>query len=97
MSTFCLYLTNNKSEIDCVSIKESLLANCIPIISNSGVFKDMDGIHLDFEDDKQIQMAAINIINLLKNPNKLDNYKKQTDFLTIDNEKIASYWIKHLT
>lgn len=97
MSTFNLYLTNTKSEIDCINIKESLLANCIPIISNSGVFKDLYGIHFDFEDDKQIQMASINIINLLKNPNKLENYKKEIDFSKINNnEKVASYWIKFM-
>jgi hypothetical protein len=98
ISTFYLYLTNTKSEIDCVSIKESLLAGCIPIISNSGVFKEIDGIHLDFEDDKQIKMASINIINILKNPNKLINYKKEIiNIEKIHNiEKVASWWIKYM-
>lgn len=77
MSTFQLYLSNTRAEIDCISIKESIIAGCLPIISNFGVFKERDGIHYDFNDDNQIKMAAINIINLLKNPNKIDTYKNQ--------------------
>ena len=77
MSTFHLYLTNTTTEIDCISIKESIITGCIPIISNFGVFKERDGIHLDFNNDTQIKMAAINIITLLKNPNKVEIYKNQ--------------------
>jgi hypothetical protein len=53
MSSFQLYVTNTISEIDCISIKESVLAGCIPIISNFGVFEERDGIHYDFNDEKQ--------------------------------------------
>lgn len=99
MSTFHLYLTNTKAEIDCISIKESILAGCIPIISNFGVFKERDGIHLDFDNDKQIQMAGIIIINLLKNPDKLEIYKNQlteSKSKIFGWDKIAFEWINSI-
>ena len=79
LSTFHLYLSNTKAEIDCISIKESIIAGCIPIISNFGVFKERDGIHLDFDDDKKIKLTAVYIIDLLKNPKKVDQYKNQIE------------------
>lgn len=93
MSTYHLYLTNTKAEIDCISIKESILTDCIPIISNFGVFKEREGIHFDFNDDKQIKMAAIKIIDLLKNPDKLESYKKSINKSNIVGwDKTASDW-----
>ena len=99
MSTFQLYLSNTRAEIDCISIKESIIAGCLPIISNFGVFKERDGIHYDFNDDNQIKMAAINIINLLKNPNKVDIYKNQINEFKSKIcgwDKTAYEWEKYL-
>jgi hypothetical protein len=98
MSTFHLYLTNTKAEIDCISIKESIIAGCLPIITNFGVFRERDGIHFDFNDDNQIRMTAIHIISLLKNPNKVEIYKNQIEeFGTkIDGwDKVAIDWEKY--
>jgi hypothetical protein len=98
LSTFQLYLTYTKAEIDCISIKESIIAGCIPVITNFGVFKERSGIHLDFNDDNQIKMAGINIINLLKNPDKLNNYKNQISdakLKILDWDNIASEWAKY--
>lgn len=93
MSTYHLYLTNTQAEIDCISIKESIFTDCIPIISNFGVFKEREGIHFDFDNDTQIKMAAIKIIDLLKNPDKLEFYKKSINKSDIvDWDKTASDW-----
>jgi hypothetical protein len=78
-SSFHLYLCTCDAEIDCISIKESIIAGCIPIISNFGVFKERDGIHLDFDDDKKIKLTAVYIIDLLKNPKKVDQYRNQIE------------------
>ncbi|BCS82928.1 putative glycosyltransferase [Cotonvirus japonicus] len=71
MSTFHLYYTDCLGEIDCISIRESLIAGCIPIISDTNIFKFRDGIHLkwlpnvpDFN-----QQIAYTIIELLHNKN----------------------------
>lgn len=77
LSTFHFYITNTEGEIDCISIRESLVTGCIPLLSNFGVFKEREGIHFDFNDEKQMKMAAINIINLLKNSNKIEEYRKK--------------------
>ena len=98
MSTFHLYLTNTKAEIDCISIKESVIAECIPIISNFGVFAERDGIHLEFNNDSQIQMAAIKIISIFKNKNKSELYKNEiikAKSKILDWEKTAIEWGKY--
>jgi hypothetical protein len=98
MSTFQLYLTNSKTEIDCISIKESIITGCIPIITNFGVFKERTGIHLDFNDDNQIKMAGINIINLFINPHKVEFYKNEiikAKSKILDWDKIACEWTKY--
>ncbi len=79
MSNFHLYLTDTISEIDCISIRESVLAGCVPIISNCGVFKERDGIHIDFDstDEKMIKFCAVKIIDLLKNPSKVEECRLQ--------------------
>jgi hypothetical protein len=74
MSSFQLYVTNTISEIDCISIRESLVAGCIPLISNFGVFAEREGIHFDLIDNDPNNMKdiAINIVNLLQDQKKID-------------------------
>jgi len=96
-STFHCYITNTEAEIDCISIRESLVTGCIPLLSYFGVFKERQGLHFDFENDKQIKMAAINIINLLKNPQKVEEFRQKikTDPTIVDWNTIALEWTKH--
>ena len=89
MSNFQLYITNTISEIDCISIKESLVCGCIPLISNFGVFIEREGIHFDcVENDLCLNKIALDIINLLKNISKLDIlrevFKKSKTILSWD-------------
>jgi hypothetical protein len=74
MSTFQLYITNTISEIDCISIKESLVTGCIPLISNFGVFKEREGIHFELneQDINSMKDIAINIINFAKNHKQVE-------------------------
>lgn len=46
MSGFHLYVTETIYEIDCISIRESLVAGCIPIILDMNVFRERDGFHI---------------------------------------------------
>lgn len=77
-STYHLYLTNVDAEIDCISIKESIIAGCIPIISNFGVFKERNGIKYDWNpnddlsckniaNDLLIKINDQNYINCIRN------------------------------
>ena len=71
-----LYFTNCDQEIDCISIKESHLLGCIPIISNQGVFKERTGAHYNFDVNNPEQTYtdfANNLITDIKNNNvKID-------------------------
>jgi glycosyltransferase involved in cell wall biosynthesis len=97
MSTFHFYITNTEAEIDCISIRESLVTGCIPLISNFGVFKERQGLHYDFNTEKEIKMAAIQIINLLKKPQQIEEFREKikNDPTIIGWETIAQEWLKH--
>jgi len=73
MSSFQLYITNTNSEIDCISIRESLVTGCIPLISNFGVFAEREGIHFDcVENDECLNQIGLHILNLLNEQKKLN-------------------------
>jgi len=45
-STFWLYPSHSETEIDCINLTESLIAGCIPIISEIAVLKERYGVHV---------------------------------------------------
>lgn len=66
-STYHLYYTDTKIEIDCISIRESILCGCIPIISTFGVFLERDG--LKFREPNEIPKFLGELFN---NPDKVE-------------------------
>jgi glycosyltransferase involved in cell wall biosynthesis len=77
LSRFQLYITNTGSEIDCISIRESLVTGCIPLISNYGVFKEREGIHFDLPDtshEELIKKIGEQIVNLWNNKPQLEHF-----------------------
>ena len=98
LSSFQLYITNTISEIDCISIRESLVTGCIPLISNFGVFKEREGIHFDFiENDHVLNAIGQEIVKLTKDNNKMNVlrnvFKKSKTILSW--EDIANLWLKN--
>jgi hypothetical protein len=92
MSSFQLYITNTIAEIDCISIRESLVTGCIPLISNFGVFAEREGIHFNLidSDPESMKEIAINIIKIINDKNQMNIlrnvFKKSStiiDWLTI--------------
>jgi len=69
ISQYQLYISDSELEIDCISIKESIKLNCIPLISNFGVFEERNGIHFneDLKSKESYEKVALSIINLIKN------------------------------
>lgn len=67
-SSFHLYITDTDAEIDCISVRESLCSGCVPLLSNSGVFSERDGIHfpLDRTSHDSYKKIAQNILKLLQ-------------------------------
>jgi hypothetical protein len=73
MSSFQLYISNTIAEIDCISIRESLICGCIPLISNFGVFAEREGIHFNLseKEDPMIEIAE-SIVKLMRDQDKMD-------------------------
>jgi hypothetical protein len=92
-SKFHLYLTTTDYEIDCISIRESVAAGCIPIISRHGVFNEREGVHINIDGSPgQFQRAAHGIVQLMKTPElqSLLNIKPETTSWG----EVAKLWIK---
>ena len=81
-SSFQLYITDCIGEIDCISIRESLITGCIPLISNSNLFKNRDGIHFDL--NKKTPEDYTNIAN------KIVNIMKKEEFLNLCRNKFKN-------
>jgi len=89
MSTFELYVSNIINEVDCVSIRESVIAGCIPLVSNFGLFLEREGFKFDMnhEDPKVMQRVALLILNLMKDKSKIDYARN--DFTKICKTKLS--------
>ncbi len=59
-SSYHVYITEFQ-EIDCLSIRESVAAGCIPIVANQAVFSERPVVHVDPQDKVSVwdQMLAI--------------------------------------
>lgn len=67
MSTFQLYLCDSAEEIDCISVRESLVAGCVPILLNVGVFQERDGFKVQglLDSQKSCVNIAMQILKLM--------------------------------
>ncbi|XWV26647.1 hypothetical protein QJ857_gp0413 [Tupanvirus soda lake] len=100
MSTFHFYYTDCLAEIDCISIRESLVAGCIPIISNINLFKYRDGIHVKWlpnlsDFNQQIACGIVELLHNIVLQTRLRNeyYKSPT---IISWEQCADQWLKYI-
>jgi hypothetical protein len=71
-SSFHIYLTDHPSEIDCITVRESALLGCIPLITNESVFSerigkffkmDRQNTEIEIESYKDIATDIIKMIN----------------------------------
>lgn len=91
MSEFHIYISNIINEVECQTIKESIVAGCIPLTVNFGVFMETEGIKFvtNHEDPKLLQRCALEILKLAKDTNKLEEirtqFKKSPTIQTLDN------------
>ena len=97
-SSFHLYITDTSGEIDCISIRESLVAGCIPLISKHGIFAERDGIHFDLARGGQEHYLPIvrGIMNLLAKPelHKMFRDKLYESPTLVDWKYVAEEWLK---
>jgi hypothetical protein len=90
LSEFHIYISNIVNEVDCQTIKESIIAGCIPLTVNFGVFVETEGIRhlMNHEDPKIMQRCALEILKLSKDIDKLDeirsNFRNSPTIQTLD-------------
>ncbi len=100
LSTFHMYITDTKAEIDCISIRESLVTGCIPLLSNSELFKDRDGLHFDLDRGKLEGYKAIaeQIVKVMRMPEFLERCREKfRDSPTIVGwSDVAKLWIDYM-
>lgn len=98
-ATYHLYVTNTTMEIDCISIRESLVSGCIPLISKFGVFAERDGVHIPLDGSSQSDYKPIApvILRLMQNPNLVAKLRTQMESSAtiMDWSTVASKWIEH--
>jgi len=77
-SSFHLYFTGI-TKYDSLSIKESIYCECIPVISNAGIFKDLPGCHFNFDPEKvQSYKNVANVLSsLVKNDAKINELRSK--------------------
>ena len=96
-STFHLYLSQCQGEIDCISVRESLITGCIPLISKFGVFEKREGLHFDVDTSPgSYQKAAQGICNLLTKPEFIEICRerfKQSSTI-VDWKTVAEQWVQ---
>lgn len=98
LSSFHLYINNCIAEIDCISIKESLVTGCIPIISNFGVFSERDGLHYNWDpnNDELCNLITLDIINKMNDEILIENIRNsfKNSKTLINWNMIAEKWLE---
>jgi hypothetical protein len=105
LSSFHLYLNDSIAEIDCISIRESLVTGCIPVISKFGVFAERHGLQFDWEPEKwkknktfddNCERIANELVLYMKNKQYTENASKQLTYspTIIGWDVIARRWLE---
>jgi len=70
---FHLYPTKTPSETDCISVRESAAAGCLPILLDHGVFKARDGLKLSGDPENPADGAAMaeRVLGWMRRPETL--------------------------
>jgi glycosyltransferase involved in cell wall biosynthesis len=100
-SAIHLYVSNCESEIDCISIRESLLCGSIPVLGNDYVFKERDGVHItgSTNDPATYKKAGMTVASLLlKDPSVLAEKRKELkkSETIISWETVAKKWLDYM-
>lgn len=98
---FHLYVTDTPAEIDCISVRESAAAGCIPLISSKSVFGERDGFHVPVEsisDEEQMKIAAEKIIELALDKERVSAMSASLmgSRLVFGWQEVADRWVKEM-
>jgi hypothetical protein len=93
-STFHIYLCT-VPEIDCIAVRESLIAGCIPILTNNYVFKERYGVKIDGdpnEEETQVRGAHA-ALSLSYSEIALLRREALKSSTIVDWNQVASAWL----
>lgn len=95
MASFHLYYSATKAETDCISIRESACAGCIPILSKHFVFAERSGIHLDGNPNSKEDLvkAGMQVLSILKDETgEIEEARKKLMGQEVGWDEIATKW-----
>jgi hypothetical protein len=100
-ASFHLYVTDTPAEIDCISVRESAAAGCIPIITSKAVFGERDGFHVNVNnvrDAEEMRNAGVEIAELALNSSRVAELSRQVkdSNLIFGWQEVADKWISEL-
>lgn len=99
-SAIHFYVSNSETEIDCISVRESLVCGAVPILGTDYVFKERDGIHISgsTDDPATYRKAGSTIVKLLNNPEILEKKREvlKHSRTIISWEDVAKKWLNAL-
>jgi hypothetical protein len=96
--SFQLYYTPTAAEIDCISIRESLVVGCIPILARVNVFSERHGFHvpnLGFEVKDYVKLAGV-VRDLFHQNMEEVREKLKTSATVMDWEQTAEAWLEKI-
>jgi len=100
-SAFHLYVSNSSTEIDCISVRESLVCGSIPVLGKDYVFNERDGIHVNGSTDNMntYKNAGTTVVRYMLDDTdtleRLRNTLRQSDTL-ISWDQVAKEWLKNM-
>jgi FkbM family methyltransferase len=96
-STFHLHINNLVDEVDATTVRESLRAGCIPLISKFGVFLERHGLQFDWDptNDQLCALIAKDILEKMHNDEFVSDARKQLSqsYMTESYEVVAKKWL----
>jgi glycosyltransferase involved in cell wall biosynthesis len=97
-SAIHLYVSNSATEIDCISVRESLLCGAVPVLGKDYVFKERDGVHVTGSTDEPqtYRRAASTVIRLLKDQERLGDIREKLRHskTIVGWDEVAAEWLK---
>ena len=99
-SSIHLYVSNSATEIDCISVRESLVCGCIPVIGTDYVFKERDGVHVKGSTKNIVtyKRAGSVVVSLLRDQEKQDALRKKwmNSDTIVSWPEVAKEWMKKI-
>jgi GR25 family glycosyltransferase involved in LPS biosynthesis len=100
ISSFHLYLNNNVAEIDCISIRESLVTGCIPLLARFGVFNERHGLMFNYSDklnNDMYEMIATDIVSRMNDIKFMEDARNQLKLSNtiVDWNNVAKMWLQY--